>query len=96
MPTSRVAIPRSAKRTDTISGTNVHGCQITVERYGPLIRGGKPIEWIRYGRRNPDGTRQSWAEQVTGRRLTTLDAEFDKVEEQFAELTTGATRSRAA
>ncbi|GAA1966489.1 hypothetical protein [Catenulispora subtropica] len=91
-----VPIPRSAKLTDTITGTNAHGAQVTVQRYGPLVRGGKPIEWIRWERRNTDGTTQRWAEQVTGRRLRTIDTELDKIEADFAALATGSTRTRAA
>lgn len=94
MPTRNLVIPRSAKLTDTITGTNAHGAQITIQRYGPLVRGGKPIEWVRWERRNPDGTTQRWAEQVTGRRLRTIDAELDKIEADFAALATGATRTR--
>ncbi|MFL6110161.1 MAG: hypothetical protein ACJ786_02235 [Catenulispora sp.] len=95
MPKPRVAIPRSAKLTDTITGTNSHGATVTVTRHGPLIHGGQPTEWIVWDRTNADGTRDRWAEQVTGYRLTTLGAELDKIEAMLA-LTNGATRTRAS
>jgi hypothetical protein len=86
MATRRVQILRSAPLTDRIAGrSREDGTVITVERYGPLTRGGAPIEWVRWTRTGPTGHREGWAEQVTGARLATLGAELDASERCFHE-----------
>jgi hypothetical protein len=71
-----VKIPRSAKLTESFTGTDARGIRITCHRYGPLTRGGKPIEWVSWEQVMPSGTTRAVNEQVTGRRIATIDDAF--------------------
>jgi hypothetical protein len=80
-PTADVPIPRSAPLTERITATSrTGGTTVTVERYGPLRRAGRPIEWVRWSVAYPDGQQRRWACQATGSTQAALDGEFDRLE----------------
>ncbi|MBR7830769.1 hypothetical protein KDK95_30985 [Actinospica sp. MGRD01-02] len=84
-PTRNLPIPRSAPLTDAITATSKKtGNTITVQRFGPLTRGGEAIEWARWTVTYPDETRESWAKQYTGANLARLTAELDETERDLA------------
>ena len=84
-PTRNLPIPRSAPITHTITATSrTTGNTLTVQRFGPLTRGGGPIEWVRWSVTYPDGARQRWAKQYTGANRVRLAAEFDEIEHDLA------------
>jgi hypothetical protein len=94
MAARNLPIPRSAPITDTIIGTNAHGATVTVTRHGPDFPGGERTEWVAWDRVNPDGSRERWAERITGYRLKTLADELDKIHAQLVLTAAGATRTR--
>jgi len=98
-PTRDLPIPRSAPLTHTITATSKEtGNTLTVQRFGPLTRGGEAIEWARWTVTYPDGTRQRWAKQYTGANRDRLGAEFEEIERDFAADPdiTGLTRTTGA
>ena len=88
MPT----IPRSAKLTESFTGTHpAHGCHVTYKRYGNLIRGGKPIEWVTCEKVWPSGSAESFTSQATGRGIREIDEVFTHLEATY---TINASRTR--
>ena len=84
-PTRDLPIPASARPREVITGTSLEtGNTVTVRRFGPLARGGAPIEWVRWTVTYPDGDRASWAKQYTGANLARLPAELDEIERDLA------------
>ncbi|WP_194921921.1 hypothetical protein [Catenulispora rubra] len=89
-----VAIPRSATLTETFIGTHpAHGCHVTYKRYGNLIRGGRPIEWVSCETVWPSGTTRSFTSQATGSTIREIDEIFAKLAARY---TVNASHTRHA
>ncbi|MFL6110160.1 MAG: hypothetical protein ACJ786_02230 [Catenulispora sp.] len=85
-------IPNTAQLLETFIGTHPdHGCHVTYKRYGNLIRGGKPIEFVSCDTVWPSGTTRSFTSQATGRSIREIDKVFTHLEARY---TINATRTR--
>ena len=86
-----VNIPRSANLTESFTGSDARGIRVTCRRYGPLTRGGKPIEWVAWEQVMPSGTTRAFNEQATGRCIATIDDTFAHLATNY---TVNATHTR--
>lgn len=89
-----VTIPRTATLTETFIGTHPsHGCRVTYKRYGNVMRGGKPIEWVSCESIWPSGRTRTFTSQATGRSIGEIDEVFAHLEARY---TVNASHTRHA